>query len=103
MHNILCPKIQLTVRKQIKEGWILVEIARQNLYNWPNENWGDQVHFRKVFDWCCSTFPAGEWTASSAAKHLQSPYFDDVVCNRFVFKHHSHAILFRLKWSEVVR
>ena len=103
MDNTFRPKVHLTVRKQIKKGWTLVCIARQNLYRWPEPDWGDRVHFQEVFDWCYKTFPPGEWTAARAPVYRYGSYLGDTVQNRFVFKHSKQATMFRLRWSDVVR
>lgn len=80
------------------QGWTIVEVLRQNLYNYQYNHgwnfvyeieWGDEAHFNEICLWCEKTFPNNEWSGIQ---------LEDQKIKKFAFKQEKWATLFKIKW-----
>lgn len=84
-------------RNYVRQGWTVVEVPRQNLYDYnqhTQEEFGNRKHYQEICEWCAKNFSAGTWVATI---HAFSGT-DKPGTKRFAFKHPKHATLFTIKW-----
>lgn len=84
-------------RNYVRQGWTVVEVPRQNLYEYDQysqEDFGNRKHYQDICRWCAENFKDGSWVATI---HAFSGT-DRPGVKRFAFKHPKHATLFTIKW-----
>lgn len=84
-------------RNYVRHGWTVVEVPRQNLYDYnqhTQEDFGNRKHYQEICKWCAKNFGDGSWVATI---HAFSGT-DKPGLKRFAFKSPKHAMLFTIKW-----
>lgn len=85
-------------RNYVRQGWTVVEVPRQNLYDWDSQHteavFGNQKHYRDICAWCAKSFGDGAWVATMHPPNT----LRETGVKRFAFKHPKHAMLFTIKW-----
>lgn len=93
-------------RKLVREGWHVAQVNRANLWNWTQQNfnvssddWGDDVHYRYIREWCNKTYTKGSWEG----RRVQNSWWKDssgsIVTKEFAFRNEKDKTLFLLRWS----
>jgi hypothetical protein len=91
-------------RKLVREGWHVVKLNRQNLWNYKQDSsiyddWGDEHHYRHIRSWCNNAFPKSEWEGRLLQNNQWSDSNGSVITKEFAFKNEKDKTMFILKWS----